>query len=267
MAIKIEPDEVEEGAEPWMGSFADIMSLLLGFFMILYSMSTIDDKKFYEMGKSISSSFVKLDQMEDSEVMDENLSMSQKQLKAFQMLVAILNLGDPNSAIRKIAKAYEAHMNKESVKSLSQTKMSELSKSITSDKNLNVINTIFIPSWAVFRPYTSELTTEGEKVLRNLNEILFASRDFLDVQITVHTSTNRHLRTRGIWDPVGISTEHANVLFKKALEHGIPGSMLSVGSSANFKPWLPERSRKGKLIGKNIRGNSRIEVALLAKGS
>lgn len=42
---------------PWMSTFSDLMNLLLCFFVLLFSMSTVDAEKFQEMAASFISSF------------------------------------------------------------------------------------------------------------------------------------------------------------------------------------------------------------------
>ncbi|MGE5087319.1 MAG: flagellar motor protein MotB [Bacillota bacterium] len=46
----------EEG-EPWLISYADLMTLLVGFFVILQSFSSVDQEKFEEAKKSVSKEF------------------------------------------------------------------------------------------------------------------------------------------------------------------------------------------------------------------
>ena len=41
------------GPAPWITTFSDVMSLLLTFFILLYSMSNLDAQKFQEMTKSL----------------------------------------------------------------------------------------------------------------------------------------------------------------------------------------------------------------------
>ena len=53
---KRKPEEVKAGAA-WMNTFADLMNLLLCFFVILFSMSTIDVQKFEAIAASLSDSF------------------------------------------------------------------------------------------------------------------------------------------------------------------------------------------------------------------
>lgn len=45
------------GSPAWMATFSDLMNLLLCFFVLLFSMSTVDAQKFQEVAASLSSSF------------------------------------------------------------------------------------------------------------------------------------------------------------------------------------------------------------------
>lgn len=50
-------DEVKPGAPAWTATFGDLMNLLLCFFVLLFSMSTMDAAKFEEVAASFSSAF------------------------------------------------------------------------------------------------------------------------------------------------------------------------------------------------------------------
>lgn len=47
----------ESAGSPWITTFADLMNLLLCFFILLFSMSTVDSDKYDQLVKSMSSSF------------------------------------------------------------------------------------------------------------------------------------------------------------------------------------------------------------------
>lgn len=47
----------EAGAPLWMATFSDMMSLLLAFFVLLFSFSSMDDKKYAEIGGSLKDAF------------------------------------------------------------------------------------------------------------------------------------------------------------------------------------------------------------------
>ncbi|MBR6452659.1 MAG: chemotaxis protein, partial [Lachnospiraceae bacterium] len=53
---KRKPEEPKAGAA-WLNTFADLMNLLLCFFVLLFSMSTIDAQKFEAIAASLSDSF------------------------------------------------------------------------------------------------------------------------------------------------------------------------------------------------------------------
>ena len=54
---KRKPDEVKPGAPAWQSTFADLMNLLLCFFVLLFSMSTIDAQKFEMIAASFNQTF------------------------------------------------------------------------------------------------------------------------------------------------------------------------------------------------------------------
>lgn len=54
---KRKPDEPPKGAPAWQATFADLMNLLLCFFVMLYSMSNMDSEKFDLLAASFSQTF------------------------------------------------------------------------------------------------------------------------------------------------------------------------------------------------------------------
>lgn len=58
---KRKPEDPPAGLAPWMATFSDLMNLLLCFFVLLFSMSTISDDKFQEFVASMASALSILD--------------------------------------------------------------------------------------------------------------------------------------------------------------------------------------------------------------
>ncbi|MCQ2148572.1 MAG: flagellar motor protein MotB [Bacteroidales bacterium] len=54
---KRKAEEAPKGAPAWQSTFADLMNLLLCFFVLLFSMSTVDAQKFEEIASSFSNTF------------------------------------------------------------------------------------------------------------------------------------------------------------------------------------------------------------------
>ena len=57
MAKKKKEEAPAPGAPAWMATFSDLMNLLLCFFVLLFSMSSVDTAKFNEMAQSFASTF------------------------------------------------------------------------------------------------------------------------------------------------------------------------------------------------------------------
>ena len=57
MAKKKKEETPAPGSPAWMATFSDLMNLLLCFFVLLFSMSTVDQKKFEEVAASFSQTF------------------------------------------------------------------------------------------------------------------------------------------------------------------------------------------------------------------
>ena len=58
-------DEVEEGLPGWFGTFADMMTLLFAFFVLLAAISTIDPVKLQEMADGMGKSVGKKKKLEN----------------------------------------------------------------------------------------------------------------------------------------------------------------------------------------------------------
>ena len=49
------PEDPPAGSPAWMATFSDLMNLLLCFFVLLFSMSTVDEEKYNQLVASMSS--------------------------------------------------------------------------------------------------------------------------------------------------------------------------------------------------------------------
>lgn len=57
MARKKKAEDAPKGSPAWMATFSDLMNLLLCFFVLLFSMSSVDTAKFNELAQSFASTF------------------------------------------------------------------------------------------------------------------------------------------------------------------------------------------------------------------
>lgn len=82
---KKKQEEASKGSPAWMATFSDLMNLLLCFFVLLFSMSTVDAEKFEMVVASLQSSFSVLPSGGSSIGEGELISSGVSQLKEFSM--------------------------------------------------------------------------------------------------------------------------------------------------------------------------------------
>src|SRR3954469_3184543 len=83
----------EANEELWIVSYADMMTLLFGFFVILYSLSNVDDRKLSVVGKQLAAAFRGEVDHKDSKS-EVGMLMEARQIRALQLLIAMLSLGE-----------------------------------------------------------------------------------------------------------------------------------------------------------------------------
>lgn len=57
MARKVKQEDPPVGSPAWMATFSDLMNLLLCFFVLLFSMSSVDAEKYQQVSSSLANSF------------------------------------------------------------------------------------------------------------------------------------------------------------------------------------------------------------------
>ena len=81
--FKAGANSVDEGLPGWFGTFADMMTLLMAFFVLLVAMSTMDPVKLQEMadsmGKSVGSKKKMDGAMDLADIKSETVAMLEKQ--------------------------------------------------------------------------------------------------------------------------------------------------------------------------------------------
>lgn len=129
--------KVEEGgggSPAWMSTFSDLMNLLLCFFVLLFSMSSVDAEKFQEVAASLASSFSVLP-AGGSAITDEGILVGSGASQLTELSTYYNNMGLNNEGETDIttSSAYE-EVNAESLKE--SEKMAEQIEQALKESNL-----------------------------------------------------------------------------------------------------------------------------------
>jgi len=156
---KRKQEDPPAGSPAWMSTFSDLMNLLLCFFVLLFSMSTVDAEKFQQLAAALSSTFSVMPQG-GSALLDDGVLISSgvSQLNALSEYYTNVGLNTEGENTEEVNDAYEA-LQQEGLEQSEQ--MAEQIEQQLEDKNI---------------ADKVEVTLTSEYVLLNLNgAILFDS--------------------------------------------------------------------------------------------
>ncbi len=106
LARKKQEAPASGGAPAWMSTFADLMNLLLCFFVLLFAFSDINQDKFEEVIKSLSSSIGVLEGGGGSSIKEgELIASGMEQMSMLDTYMDTVNQSNNTSAINKDGKA------------------------------------------------------------------------------------------------------------------------------------------------------------------
>lgn len=258
-----EEDEHEE--ELWLVSYADMVTLLFGFFVILFSFSTLDEKKFDQMTEKVAEAFNAKDEKR-APVADAGISSEARQLRALQMLVAMLSLGESvDDAVTKIEKSYAESKTMEGAKAVVAEKVQAESKGLVEsvgrgkDEDLQTLEMV-LPDASLFPPGSYHLTPEATVKLKALAADLRQVADLTEIEVAGHTDGRR------VGPPYDsnftLSALRAGAVASVLIRFGVDDKKLTVRGMGSLRPLVPEHDRDGRPLPANMAKNRRVTIAL-----
>jgi len=230
-------DEPEEPPTEWMNTFADMSCLLMTFFILLYSMSTIDPKKFTDSFTVVKKTFGgKLEELSTARVKQEEAAIldtvrMQKQLIESQ---------------RKIFSDVKTFLNRKGVEGVIGAVFDE------------GIITLRVPGNALFPSGEVGISAEGKQALSAIRELLIKSPD-QTVSIVGHTDDIPPAPGSRFKDNWEISALRAVNVLRFFLQSGIDQKRLTATGLADLQPLFPNNSEE------NRAQNRRVDIVLQKK--
>ncbi|WP_419778886.1 OmpA/MotB family protein [Maridesulfovibrio sp.] len=229
-----EEDDEDEPNE-WITTFADLSMLLLVFFILLYSMSEIDAKKFDMTFQSVSKSISgKLQKIATSKVSRE---------EAGAILNQVVTRREIIKAQRKVF---------EDVKYLQTTKGVE---GIMSAKFEDGKITIKLPADVLFEPGQVQLSKRGRVAVKALKNFFVTHPDqYINIKgYTDDTQPSSKSRLKDNWE---ISSLRAVNVLRYLMKIGIKPNRLTATGLGEMDPLVPNNSTR------NRQRNRRVEFVL-----
>lgn len=249
-------DPHNEG-ELWLVSYADLMTLLLGFFIILFSMSSLDEKKFSDVSNAVSSALGKKENPKTNILERDMNPIKQQEYDQIMYLISKLNMGSLADLAGSAGDAKQV----ERIKS----RISDIIGPVSPkpDRILELV----IPDRLLFPAGSTTITDDARQSILLIAEKIKATKNLARVLVVGHTdSSPLSTTTSGLYkDNRGLSAARASAVASVLERYGIKPNIIEVIGRGSNEPLFAERDASGKLIPENLERNRRVHIILQSK--
>jgi chemotaxis protein MotB len=221
--------EIEEpiNHERWLVSYADFITLLFAFFVVMYSLSSLNEGKYRIMSDSVNVAFGKF----------KTLSNNQEDSVTKLTSGAGTGVGPSSSLItKKTPNEEKLKQEREKMTELAQGVLKSLAPLIREGK-VRVTQTslgisIDINASVLFAPAEAKLTTQSNEALTAIASVL--ASDTHDIQVEGHTD-NLPIKTGNFPSNWELSAVRAGSVVRLFMDNGIAESRLTaIGQGAKM---------------------------------
>lgn len=232
-----ELEESAEGPPDWIVTFADLVTLLMVFFILLFAMGTIEDEKWRQIKDSLKSA-LGTETIPEAGVR-EGLDVIQKNIDE-TTVHAVDEVGAMVAKeVEEIASEVEEFVFKNTLAGQVE---------VSSDERGAVIT---ISDVVLFPAGRARMTYEGTKTIKQIFSLL--EQFNYDVKIEGHTDDSP-IHTERFPSNWELSASRAADVARMLVESGFPPEKLSIEGFAQYRPKVPNTSPQ------NRAQNRRIEI-------
>lgn len=219
--MQVAPEEPDDSGNEWLTTFADLSMLLLVFFVLLYSMSTLDTKKFSETFSSVTKALQgKMNKISTSRITQEEAGVLIDQALMRRQII---------ESQRKVFAEVKTLQTKKGVEGL-----------VSANFEDGVI-TIRVPGDVMFPSGTVKLTPKGVQVIRTLKDFFIRHKD-QNIKIIGYTDNIRPSSKSRFKDNWEISAMRAVNVLRELLKMGLESTRLTATGLAYLNPLYPNTS-------------------------
>ena len=242
---KKEPEEEEEdehecpdGAPAWVMTFADLVTLLMVFFILLFAMGSIEEEKWKQMKSSLKDALGQENIPEAG--IREGLDVIKEKVLDETTIHAVDEVGAMVAKeVEEIASEVEEFVFKNKLAGKVEVSSDERGAIIT------LSDTVMFPLGK------SRMTYTGDEIIKQVFDIL--KQFSYQVKIEGHTD-NVPMNTAQYPSNWELSAARAAEVARKLVKAGFNPTNLSIEAFAQYRPKVPNDSRQGRAT------NRRIEI-------
>jgi chemotaxis protein MotB len=264
---KKKPEEGGGGSPAWMATFSDLMNLLLCFFVLLFSMSSIDAEKFEEIAASLQASFSIFDGGATSITEGNLISSGVSQLNELNDYYTNMgtNQDEDTEMSQESIHAYEEYKEeqmKEESEQLSENLEQQLeNQGLMSTGDVDIDFTTQYVSMnlngaLLFDSGEANIKDEAATFMRKMGEVLKNYSDY-DIQIIGHTDTVPMAGGSKYSDNMELSQGRAYSVFKYLIDNkGMSPTNMECIGRGEYEPIASNDTAEGRAQ------NRRVEIRI-----
>ncbi|MFC7505669.1 OmpA/MotB family protein [Nocardioides sp. CPCC 206347] len=267
-----EHEEGHEGNERWLVTYADMVTLLMVLFIVMFAMSTVDEKKYQQLREGLAVGFGREQSILSGESPISNAKGANDPADAsYQMLLAqvpesqreqVVQImkesdrlrnerayGDATAEVDRLLKVWKAVD-----KALRKQGLREDVRATIDERGLVVS---LVSQHVVFQPDMAELTARGRRVVDTLAPVLELLPE--PIELDGHT-TQEKVKPRFYPTDWELSLARAAHVLRRLEEvHGVPARRLRATGFGHTKPLIdPSRADSQKI-------NKRVDILVLSQ--
>lgn len=242
MAQQHTPEPEKENSERWLLTYSDLITLLLIFFIILYTISKQDEAKFKQISESLSSAL-----SGSKEVIGDSPGPHIIGQAGFKPQ------GDKTDKQEELAEKKKMQDIKQKVEELAKKEGLQTSISVTITERGVAIR---IVDQVLFNSGYADLTPQADRILRGIGQILLTNKDQY-IRIEGHTDNVpiSNGRFASNWE---LSAARATKVLRLFVNIGFDPRLLSETGYGEYRPVADNKTELGKSK------NRRVEIVILS---
>jgi len=255
MARKRRYEESSDSQGEWLTTYSDLVTLLLTFFVMLYSMSVLDKQKFTQLAQSLRSSFLNIS---SGEIFNSNRGKDLFSITQYDNVYSENELLSNNEQLEEMSKEELQELSEIKLKNV-QRQLEEAIEKYNLSEYVKVVDEkqsliLRLDSVLLFDLGSAEIRDSGKEVLKELGS-MFKELDN-DITIEGHTDNlpiNTYLYPSN-WE---LSTKRAtNVVIFLIENCGLKPEKLTAAGRGEYEPIAPNDSPE------NRQKNRRIDIVV-----
>lgn len=258
MARKRKPEAPSGGNAPWMNTFADLMNLLLCFFVMLFAMSTVDAEKFEQIAASFSNSFSVLPS--GGSALGDGALISNGVSQLNQLSIYSTNMGErtekseEQDAFEEVKQKKQEQSEQMAENIESQLKQSDVIEAVEIDFTSQYV-VLTLNGTLLFDSGKADIRDEAMNVVESVGDILKTYKNNV-IEIEGHTD-NVPMRSKTFKNNNELSSARALTVAEYYIENkGIDPAFLKYSGRGEYVPIADNNTAEGRAQ------NRRVEIKI-----